>query len=175
MKNDTMAATAGRVAGHIWLAPQLIDWAEVARIVLHGLLALAVLTYMAGHALGTAVHRANDWMSRHWAALLAKPEDPLTVEPAVQATAPIVEQAPTAAQLPPAPAPLALLAPARQPVSPADELVELSGNSGQLAPPAVAPLYDDLAHLPVRQLMVLAGTRSKKHRRAELLAMVAAC
>jgi hypothetical protein len=52
---------------------------------------------------------------------------------------------------------------------------ELSGNPGQLAPPAVAPLYADLAHLPVRQLMVLAGTRSKKHRRAELLAMVAAC
>jgi hypothetical protein len=43
------------------------------------------------------------------------------------------------------------------------------------APPAVAPLFDDLAHLTTRQLMALAGTRSKKHRRAELLAMVAAC
>jgi hypothetical protein len=84
---------------------------------------------------------------------------------------------------------LARAARAPEPVSPADELAraaraplallapapELSGNPGQLAPPAVAPLYADLAHLPVRQLMVLAGTRSKKYRRAELLAMVAAC
>jgi hypothetical protein len=129
MKNDTMAATAGRVAGHIWLVLQLIDWREVARIVLHGLLALAVLTYLAGHTLGSAVHRANDWLSARWVALL-------------------VEQQPAA------PEPC-------KPCTP--------------APPAVAPLYDDLAHLPVRQLMVLAGTRSKKYRRAELLAMVAAC
>lgn len=137
MKNDTMAATAGRLAGHVWLALQLIDWREVARIVLHGLLALAVLIYLAGHALGSAVHRGNDWLSARWVALLVE-------QPA--APAPARPQ-------PPAPAP----APHRP------------------APPAVAPLYDDLAHLPVRQLMALAGTRSKKHRRAELLAMVAAC
>jgi hypothetical protein len=129
MKNDTIAATAGRLAGHVWLALQLIDWREVARIVLHGLLALAVLLYLAGHALGSAVHRSNDWLSTRWVALL-------------------VEQ------------PLAAPEPCK-PCTP--------------APPVVAPLYDDLAHLPVRQLMALAGTRSKKYRRADLLAMVAAC
>jgi hypothetical protein len=129
MKNDTMAATAGRVVGHVWLILQLIDWREVARIVLHGLLALAVLVYLAGHALGSAVHRSNDWLSTRWVALL-------------------VEQQPAA----------------QEPCKPCTPV-----------PPAVAPLYADLAHLPVRQLMVLAGTRSKKHRRADLLAMVAAC
>jgi hypothetical protein len=58
----------------------------------------------------------------------------LTAQPAIQATAPIVEQ----------------------------------------APPAVAPLFDELAHLSVRQLRELTGIRSKRFRRAELLAMVAA-
>jgi hypothetical protein len=42
------------------------------------------------------------------------------------------------------------------------------------APPAVQPLYTELAHLPVSHLRTLAGTRSKRFRRAELLAMVAA-
>lgn len=139
MKNDTMAATAGHLAGHVWLALQLIDWREVARIVLHGLLALAVLLYLAGHALGSAVHRSNDWLSTRWVALLVEqPAAPVSLEqqgPVIQPTAPSVEQ----------------------------------------APPAVAPLFADLAHLSTRQLMALAGTRSKKHRRADLLAMVAAC
>jgi hypothetical protein len=42
------------------------------------------------------------------------------------------------------------------------------------APPHVHPLHEELAHLPTRRLMELAGTRSKKHRRMELIAMIAA-
>jgi hypothetical protein len=132
--SKTIPAIAGRLAGHAWLALQQIDWAEVGRIVLHGLVAAAVLTYLAGHALGTAVHRANAWLAPRWVALWVKPE--------------------------------------------------LSGDSGQLeqpeapapvpSPPAVQPLYTELAHLPVSRLRTLAGTRSKRFRRAELLAMVAA-
>jgi hypothetical protein len=70
--------------------------------------------------------------------------------------------------------------------------IELSGISGQLppvtelprnprqlppapaAPPHVNPLHEELVHLPTRRLMELAGTRSKKHRRMELIAMIAA-
>ena len=134
----TIPAHAGRIAGHVWLALQQVDWQEVGRIVLHGLVAAAVLTYMAGHALGTAVHALNGWLSARWVALLVKPEatvkESLTAQPAIQATAPIVEH----------------------------------------APPAVAPLFEDLAHLSVRQLRELTGVRSKRFRRAELLAMVAA-
>jgi hypothetical protein len=132
--SKTIPAHAGRLAGHVWLALQQIDWAEVARIVGHGLIAFAVIAYMAGHALGTAVHRANAWLAPRWVALWVKPE--------------------------------------------------LSGDSGQLeqpeapapvpAPPAVQPLYTELAHLPVSRLRTLAGTRSKRYRRTELLAMVAA-
>jgi hypothetical protein len=130
----TIPAHAGRIAGHVWLALQQVDWQEVGRIVLHGLVAAAVLTYLAGHALGAAVHRANDWLSARWVALLVRPEatvkESLTVEPEA-----------------PAPVP---------------------------APPAVQPLYTELAHLPVSKLRTLAGTRSKRFRRTELLAMVAA-
>ena len=126
----TIPAHAGRIAGHVWLALQQIDWQEVGRIVLHGLVAAAVLTYMAGHALGTAVHALNGWLSARWVALWVRPEAP----------------APAAA---PEPAPVP-------------------------APPAVAPLFDELAHLSVRQLRELTGIRSKRFRRAELLAMVAA-
>ena len=133
----TIPAHAGRIAGHVWLALQQVDWHEVGRIVLHGLVAAAVLTYMAGHALGTAVHGLNGWLSARWVALWVRPEAPANLEqaePAIQATAPIVEQ----------------------------------------APPAVAPLFDELAHLSVRQFRELTGIRSKRFRRAELLAMVAA-
>jgi hypothetical protein len=126
----TIPAHAGRIAGRVWLALQQVDWQEVGRIVLHGLVAAAVLTYMAGHALGTTVHALNGWLSARWVALWVRPEAP----------------APAAAPEP-APAP---------------------------APPAVAPLFEDLAHLSVRQLRELTGVRSKRFRRAELLAMVAA-
>jgi hypothetical protein len=128
--SKTIPAHAGRIAGRVWLALQQVDWQEVGRIVLHGLVAAAVLTYMAGHTLGTAVHALNGWLSARWVALWVRPEAP----------------APAAA---PEPAPVP-------------------------APPAVAPLFDELAHLSVRQLRELTGIRSKRFRRAELLAMVAA-
>lgn len=134
MNTNTLAAHAGRLAGHVWLALQQIDWAEVGRIVLHGLVAAAVLTYLAGHALGTAVHRTNDWLSARWVALLVRPEA-ATEE--------------SSAHEPEAPAPVP-------------------------APPAVQPLYTELAHLSVSKLRTIAGTRSKRFRRTELLAMVAA-
>jgi hypothetical protein len=130
MTKTTIPAHSGRIAGHVWLALQQVDWQEVGRIVLHGLVAAAVLTYLAGHALGTAVHALNGWLSARWVALWVRPEAP------APATAPE-----------PAPVP---------------------------APPAVAPLFDELAHLSVRQLRELTGIRSKRYRRAELLAMVAA-
>ena len=137
MTSNTPAAVAGRLAGHAWLALQQIDWAEVARIVGHGLIAFAVIVYMAGHALGTAVHRANDalaaWASRRHRASVEQAPAP------IQGNAPIVEQSPTVP-----------------------------------APPAVQPLYTELAHLPVSRLRTMAGTRSKRYRRTELLAMVAA-
>jgi hypothetical protein len=49
-----------------------------------------------------------------------------------------------------------------------------AASARQPAPPHIHPLHEELAHLPVRRLMELAGTRSKKHRRMELLAMIAA-
>jgi hypothetical protein len=53
--------------------------------------------------------------------------------------------------------------------------VELSGNSGQLpaapAAPLVSPLLAELEALTVAQLQQLAGTRSKKHRKQQLITM----
>jgi len=101
--SSTTAGTAGRITGRAVVAATRaartarhiaaqIDWVEVGRIVLHGLVAAAVLAYLAGHALGTAVHRANDWLSARWVALLVKPEaavkESLTAEPEVPAPAP---------------------------------------------------------------------------------------
>jgi hypothetical protein len=139
----TIPAHAGRIAGHVWLALRWfwaqLDWELIGYLVSRGIVTFAVILYLLGKGLGTAVHKANDALSARWVALWVRPD-----------------------------------APAAEPVSPADELVELSGNSGQLAPPAVAPLFDELAHLSVRQLRELTGIRSKQFRRAELLAMVAA-
>jgi hypothetical protein len=83
--SSTTAGTAGRITGRAVVAATRaartarhiaaqIDWVEVGRIVLHGLVAAAVLAYLAGHALGTAVHRANDWLSARWVALWVRPE-----------------------------------------------------------------------------------------------------
>jgi hypothetical protein len=50
---------------------------------------------------------------------------------------------------------------------------EPSGNSGQLpvAAPLVAPLLAELEALTVAQLQQLVGTRSKKHRKQQLITM----
>jgi hypothetical protein len=100
------ARTAKRWAPKVQAVVEQIDWAEVATIVGHGLLALMVLTYELGRALGTVVHRANDWLAPRWAGLWVRPE------------APDAEPARVVLLLPPAPAPLALLGPA---VAPAPE------------------------------------------------------
>jgi hypothetical protein len=130
----TIPAHAGRIAGHVWLALRWfwaqLDWELIGYLVTRGIVTFAVILYLLGKGLGTAVHKANDALSRHWVALWVRPEAP----------------APAAA---PEPAPVP-------------------------APPAVAPLFEDLAHLSVRQLRELTGIRSKRFRRAELLAMVAA-
>ena len=44
----------------------LIDWREVAAIVGHGIVTLAVLTYWTGWGVGRAVHDAAAWLGRHW-------------------------------------------------------------------------------------------------------------
>jgi hypothetical protein len=62
-------------------------------------------TYAAGFRLGCWVHAANDWLSAHWVALWVGPQP----EPAPQ-----LPRIPR--QLPAAPAPIALLAPAPVPV-----------------------------------------------------------
>ena len=131
---STFPAHAGRLAGHVWLALRWfwaqLDWELIGYLVSRGIVTFAVILYLLGKGLGTAVHKANDALSRRWVALWVRLEDP----------------APAAA---PEPAPVP-------------------------APPAVAPLFEDLAHLSVRQLRELTGVRSKRYRRVELLAMVAA-
>lgn len=81
MKNNTMAGTAGRIAGQVWLMLQLIDWREVARIVGHGLLALAVLTFELGMALGRGVHRLNDALARVAVRLMVPGAEPAPATP----------------------------------------------------------------------------------------------
>ena len=44
----------------------LIDWREVAAIVGHGIVTLAVLTYWTGWGVGRAVHDAAAWLAHHW-------------------------------------------------------------------------------------------------------------
>ena len=44
----------------------LIDWREVAAIVGHGIVILAVLTYWTGWGVGRAVHDASAWLAHRW-------------------------------------------------------------------------------------------------------------
>lgn len=44
----------------------LIDWREVAEIVLRGIVTLVVLTYWTGWGVGRAVHDAAAWLGQHW-------------------------------------------------------------------------------------------------------------
>lgn len=44
----------------------LIDWREVAEIVVRGVVTLAVLTYWAGWGVGRAVHDTAAWLAHHW-------------------------------------------------------------------------------------------------------------
>ena len=53
----------------------LIDWREVAEIVVRGVVTLAVLTYWTGWGVGRAVHDAAAWLGRHWP---TRPTDAIT-------------------------------------------------------------------------------------------------
>lgn len=81
----TFAGTAGRITGtaarHIAHAWSLIDWAEVGTIVLHGLVALVVLTWHAGRLTGRACHRVNDQLAAFWRNLLVPMPTDTTPEP----------------------------------------------------------------------------------------------
>lgn len=44
----------------------LIDWREVAAIVGHGIVTLAVLTYWTGWGVGRAVHDTAAWLAHRW-------------------------------------------------------------------------------------------------------------
>lgn len=83
----------------------------------------AALTYEAGFRFGTLVHRLNDQLAARWVALVAEP------------AAPVAAPARVTLALPPAPAPLALLAPACLVVA-----------EPESAP--VAPAPDHFGHLP---------------------------
>lgn len=99
MNTNTAAGTTGYVLGIAYARARqinsLIDWQEVAQIVLHGLVTIAVMTYLAGYALGTALHTANDRLAAFWARLWASEPEVLaapTTEPIqpVPAAAPVV-------------------------------------------------------------------------------------
>lgn len=73
MNTQTIAGTAGRIAGRCYVAARLIDWREVGAIVWHGLITLAVMTWHAGYETGRAVHRANDALAPLWRRLWVAP------------------------------------------------------------------------------------------------------
>lgn len=81
----TWAGTAGRIAGTAtkglrW-AHRQIDWAEVAKIVLHGLQVLIVLTLLAGRATRSAwdaLLELSERLGKAYARLIVRPE-PTTI------------------------------------------------------------------------------------------------
>lgn len=122
MNSNTYAARAGRYTGLayrqlVWALTQ-IDWREVGRIVGHGLIALVVLTYVAGEMTGHWVHATNDRLARLWVVVLV-PEKGSTGKPADPDHFVEVPKMVPQLLLPPAPAPVALLAPARPTEPPA--------------------------------------------------------
>ena len=86
METIKLAGYAGRCAGvacrTIAAAWQLIDWQEVAAIVGHGLIVLAVMTFHAGRETGAALHRLNGALATLWRRLWLPP---------VKTAAPVVE------------------------------------------------------------------------------------
>lgn len=74
MKSFTSAAgAAGRLAGvaygHTSRIARLIDWQFALATAWHCLIALLVLTYCAGEATGSWLHRLNDRLARLWVRL----------------------------------------------------------------------------------------------------------
>jgi len=141
--NSNGTTFAGTAARHlIWLNEQ-IDWTEVREIVLHGLVAAAILTFWAGYALGTAIHQSSATLGRWHCQLLGL-------------TATAAAPTPEAPVAPPAPVevPHAPAAPVQHPL---------------------AALAEGLEALPATKLRQLAGTRSKRPRKTELVAQLVAC
>lgn len=97
MTTTTLAGCAGRIAGtaarHLIALERQIDWREVAAIVWHGLITLAVMTYVAGQLTGAALHRLNNAAAGFWRQLLvpqgpaSKPRQPFVHPLALQADA----------------------------------------------------------------------------------------
>lgn len=73
MNTQTIAGTAGRIAGRCYVVARMIDWREVGAIVWHGLITLAVMTWHAGYETGRAVHRASDALATLWRRLWVAP------------------------------------------------------------------------------------------------------
>lgn len=80
MESLTFAGSAGRwcglAYGYARHTVALIDWREVASVVLQGLITLAILTYLAGEFSGRALHRFNDRLARLWVRLWVAPTQP---------------------------------------------------------------------------------------------------
>jgi hypothetical protein len=123
------------------------DWAPAIETTIRGIAAVAVACYCAGLMLGTWLHRLNDWLAQHWVGWWAQSE------PATPGAEPEC--------LPPAPAPIALLMPARVPSAPAVH--------------PLAALADTLQSQPVAALRREAGVSSKRYRKHQLAAMLVAC
>lgn len=97
MTTITIAGCAGRIAGtaarHLIALERQIDWREVAAIVWHGLITLAVMTYVAGQLTGAALHRLNNAAAGLWRQLLVpqgpahQPRQPFVHPLALQADA----------------------------------------------------------------------------------------
>jgi hypothetical protein len=85
MNTQTIAGTAGRIAGRCYVAARLIDWREVGAIVWHGLITLAVMTWHAGYETGRAVHRANDAL----APVVSPPKPPQSTPTTLLVAAPV--------------------------------------------------------------------------------------
>lgn len=87
MTKNTTAAQAGRIVGTVYAhtrrTVELIDWHEVAQIVWHGLITLAVMTYLAGEFTGRTLHQLNDMLSNAWRRLWV-PEAEVSAKPTEQ-------------------------------------------------------------------------------------------
>ena len=95
---------SGRAVGYIfyhYIRPTLacIDWRHVATTISHGLIAVAVGTYLAGKYTGRAIYILSDWLAKHWP---TRPNtEPAMIAQVVKETGAIVERCITlnAAQL----------------------------------------------------------------------------
>lgn len=161
--NITTAGRLGRAAGlavvHSRRAIALIDWAEVAEIVVVGLVTAAILatvtSYHAGLELGRWLHRTNDRLARAWSALVVPVAAP-TAEPVLAAT-----------EAPAAPAePVAIVITAEPEPAPMARLTAVQHHP-------LIELREALMALPGKRLMEMAGTR-RKLPKAQLVAMVCA-